>query len=216
MKLSGIGLHIGFLTLEFDWCSSNLTSGTSPSRHFLEKVILADEIACLLGKSLVEIGFLLQVFVLIDVVEDEARCWSTSSLVTIRCIAHEFGQIRLEDLLRRFPRLIELFLLLLNLQEFDFCLRRIWTKMLNSKSIKAEHPLIHLEFFDVELAHELDDFDSLERQVVLLCLLFARPVHVRRFLGSNLQHVILRQFKYLHDLGKQVRPEALENLIKLA
>ena len=35
--------------------------------------------------------------------------------------------------------------------------------MLDSKSIEAEHPLIHLEFFDVELAHELDNFDSLIR-----------------------------------------------------
>ena len=35
--------------------------------------------------------------------------------------------------------------------------------MLDSKSIKAEHPLVHLEFFDVKLTHELDDLDSLKR-----------------------------------------------------
>ena len=150
LKLSGIGLHLFFLARKF-------VCGIS-----LEKVNHADEVACLLGKSLVEIGFLLQVFVLIDIVEDEARCWSTSSLLTTSCIAHEFSQIRLEDLLLLF--IVEFFLLLLNVQEIaTLCLWSIWTKMLDSKSIKAEHPLVHLEFFDVELAHELDNFDSLKR-----------------------------------------------------
>ena len=62
LKLSGIGLHLGFLARE-------IVCGIS-----LGKVNHADEVACLLGQSLVEIGFLLQVFVLIDIIEDEARC----------------------------------------------------------------------------------------------------------------------------------------------
>ena len=62
LKLSGIGLHLGFLDRE-------IVCGIK-----LGKVNHADEVACLLGQSLVEIGFLLQVFVLIDIVEDEARC----------------------------------------------------------------------------------------------------------------------------------------------
>lgn len=89
--------------------------------------------------------------------------------------------------------------------------------MLDPKSIEAEHPLVHLELFDIELAHEFDNLDRLEGQRVLLFFRIPAMQVWRNVLTARMRlfrrNFLLRIVEHLYDLGEQVRPEALEYLV---
>ena len=80
--------------------------------------------------------------------------------------------------------------------------------MLDTKTIEVEHPLIHLELFDVELAHEFYDFNSFKGHFVHLILslaliLLTGAMQVPLISAADLSLILLflRVLKHLHNLS---------------
>ena len=236
LQLSGVGMDLLSLT----WSQTP----ASLRQDGVVQVILADEVALFPRDNLAEIGLTSELLLLaiVDMVEDEARrlvlerarckCGISGRIFvwggvddTLRLIAHEFGQVWLEDLLpgRTSTDCNRRVLLFLIDAHFVPLLRRhidalrfrsktttlfVELLVLDSEAVKVEHPLIHLELFDVKLAHQFHNFDRLEGHLVhlilsLVLVLFAGSVQVPLIPAADLGLILLllRVLKHLHNFS---------------
>ena len=151
-------------------------------------------------------------FVLSHIVEVESIRRKFALFVTFIDIAiivtHELGQVWLEDLFCIVRVILPLFFRV-RLVAFLVSIRR--ALILDSEAIKAEHPLIHLEFFNIKLAHQLHNLDSLIGKRVCLFLILI-DVQVRPIILLD----FLRLFEDLDDLSQEMWPQALQDFLEFA
>lgn len=114
-------------------------------------------------------------------------------LTKLALVTHELDQVRLEEVHTLWPSLfasqilIVLLLLLLRLLgrlafSWDALREGPIHGVIDTVAVEQEHPLVHLEVLDVQLGHEFNDFDTLDRKPVVapLCRTHIEDAHELR------------------------------------